>query len=48
MLEIVFHKARSMDDISIQNDKGFTKCLNRGFDSLHSTTKLYSVRCTYL
>jgi len=25
MLEIVFHKARSSDDISIQKYKGFTK-----------------------
>ena len=48
MLEIVFHKARSSDDISIQKYKGFTKCLNRGFDTLHSTTELYSVKYTYL
>ena len=23
-------------------------CLNRGFDSLHSTTEIYLVKCTYL
>lgn len=47
MLEIVFHKARSSDDISYQTYKGFTKCFNRGFASLHSTTEICSVKYTY-